>query len=330
MKKVLIIQTASIGDVVLATPVAESFYAHDPATLIDFMVRKGAEGLFTDHPFINEVLVWDKSQSKYSRLFGLLKEIRKRRYDYVITLQRFASSGFVTAFSRGRIKAGFSKNPFSFLFNHVTAHRIGVKDIHETDRNLALIENLTPVIKKVSLYPSVRDFESVQSFKSVKYITIAPSSLWYTKTYPVAKWVSFIKSLPESVRVYLLGSQADAGLCSEIIQNADSKNVLSLAGQLSLLQTTALMKDALMNYTNDSAPTHLASSVNAPVTTIYCSTVADYGFYPLSDQSYMVEVQEKLNCRPCGLHGYKSCPEKHFKCAENILNSQLINTLKLC
>ncbi len=102
----------------------------------------------------------------------------------------------------------------------------------------------------------------------------------------------------------------------------------NLAGKLSFLQTAALMKDATMNYVNDSAPLHIASSVNAPVTAIFCSTVPSFGFGPLSEKSFIVEIQEIIPCRPCGLHGFKKCPEKHFKCAYNIKSEQLIDKIK--
>jgi heptosyltransferase-2 len=73
-----------------------------------------------------------------------------------------------------------------------------------------------------------------------------------------------------------------------------------------------------MNYVNDSAPLHLSSAMNAPVTAFFCSTVPEFGFTPLSEESNIVEVKQKLTCRPCGLHGYKKCPEGHFKCGNDI------------
>jgi heptosyltransferase-2 len=87
------------------------------------------------------------------------------------------------------------------------------------------------------------------------------------------------------------------------------------------------MKDAAMNYANDSAPLHFASAMNAPVTAIYCSTVPSFGFTPLSDKSFIVETDQKLTCRPCGLHGRKACPLGHFNCAHTIRTEQLLNTL---
>ena len=77
------------------------------------------------------------------------------------------------------------------------------------------------------------------------------------------------------------------------------------------------MESATRNYVNDSGPLHLASSVNAPVTAFFCSTTPNFGFGPLSENSAIVEV-ENLDCRPCGLHGHKTCPKGHFECAEKM------------
>ena len=27
-----------------------------------------------------------------------------------------------------------------------------------------------------------------------------------------------------------------------------------------------------------------------------------------------IQIEENLDCRPCGLHGHKECPKGHFKC----------------
>jgi heptosyltransferase-2 len=100
-----------------------------------------------------------------------------------------------------------------------------------------------------------------------------------------------------------------------------------LAGKLTFLQSAALMKSAVMNYANDSAPLHFASAVNANITGIFCSTIPAFGYTPLSEKSIIIETTEKLTCRPCGMHGKKSCPEGHFKCGFSIHNEQLLSTL---
>src|SRR5688572_25240287 len=120
--QVLLIQTAFLGDAVLATALLEELHLRYPEAQLDFLVRKGNEGLFEGHPFLRHVLVWDKKNDKLKNLFGLLKQIRGIKYDTVITTQRFASTGFLTAFSGAREKVGFDKNPFSRFFTRKVAH----------------------------------------------------------------------------------------------------------------------------------------------------------------------------------------------------------------
>ena len=87
---------------------------------------------------------------------------------------------------------------------------------------------------------------------------------------------------------------------------------------MTLLESCELMKHAKMNYVNDSGPLHLASAGNSPTTAFFCSTVPAYGFYPLAYNSTVIEVSN-LDCKPCGLHGYKSCPKGHFECGDLLL-----------
>jgi len=320
VKKILLIQTASIGDVILATPVLEKLYDLFPSANIDILLKKGNETLFNNHPFLNNIIVWDKHQHKYGNLFKLLRQIRKRKYDLVINIQRFTSSGLLTAFSKARQTVGFSKNPVSFLFSKRVRHHIkSTNGLHETDRNLSLVSFLSSDANyRIKLYPSGRNYAKVSQYKTVPYITIAPASLWFTKQYPLEKWTEFLETIPDHIYVYLIGGHADQMLCEAIISSTGHSLCLNLAGKLGFLDTAALMRDAVMNYTNDSAPLHLASSVNAPVTAIFCSTVPAFGFGPKSDNAAVVETGLSLPCRPCGLHGYSSCPEKHFKCALTI------------
>jgi heptosyltransferase-2 len=88
MKSILIIQTAFIGDVVLATPVIEKLHETYPQASIDFLLRKGNEGLLQGHPFLRDVLIWDKKKGKYKQLLSTITKIREKKYDCVINLQK--------------------------------------------------------------------------------------------------------------------------------------------------------------------------------------------------------------------------------------------------
>jgi len=329
--KFLVIQTAFIGDVILATAVIEKLHQSHPSAKIDFLVRKGNEGLLTNHPFINQVLIWNKKEQKIRNLFKLVLQVREEKYDVVVNLHRFASSGLITALSNAKKTVGYKKNPLSFLFNESFDHTLGKAGeeyLHETDRNQMLIRSLTDEEKVAPrLYPQSSDFDKVLSLKSKPYVCIAPASVWYTKQWTMEKWVELIQKLPTEYQVFLLGAPSDRSLCEQIVQQAGRAEVQSLCGQLSFLESAALIKDARMNYVNDSAPLHIASAMNAPVTAVFCSTIPEFGFGPLSQQSFIIETKEKLPCRPCGLHGKKDCPLHHFNCATTIEISEVLSTL---
>lgn len=323
----------------LATALLEKLHAVYPSSAISILVRKGNEALFADHPFLHEVLVWDKKSSKYWHLFSALRTIRSRKYDLLVNVQRFGATGLLTALSGARHTIGFDKNPFSFLFSEAVKHVVETgkgRAMHETERNHELIRAITDDLpSRPRLYPSSTDRQHIAHLQGRPYICIAPASVWFTKQFPEDQWALLIRNLPKTYQVYLLGGPGDRSLCDAICKRVataeevagDSSQVTTLAGQLSFLQSAALQQDAVMNYVNDSAPMHFASAVNGAVTAVYCSTIPAFGFGPLSDNSHIVEVQQPLACRPCGLHGRKACPLGHFHCARRIHTAQLLATL---
>jgi heptosyltransferase-2 len=327
----LIIQTAFIGDVVLATGLIEKLHFYFPGADIDFIVRKGNESLLLNHPYLRQVIIWDKKKDKLKNLWKILQQVRKVKYDKVINVQRFTATGMLTCFSGAKETIGFDKNPLGFLFTKRVRHIVSDqgKPRHEIERNNDLVVHFTNEIPfRPKLYPSQGDFNLVQDYKPVPYLTISPASVWFTKQFPKEKWISFIKKLPEHYTIYLLGGPDDHVLAEEIINATEQSHVVNLCGKLNFLQSAALMKDAIMNYVNDSAPMHFASAMNAPVTAVYCSTLPLFGFGPLSDKKHIVEIPEPLYCRPCGLHGRSACPEGHFFCALKIEDQQLLSTIK--
>jgi heptosyltransferase-2 len=315
MKKILVIQTSFIGDVILATALLEKLHKAFPDAEISFMLRKGNEALLANHPFLKNLFVWDKAR-KWSSFFEILRTVRREKFDLLINLQRFATTGIFTLLSGAKEKRGFAKNPFSLFFDKKFPHEYR-KNWHETDRNQMLIVDLTDTkADKPRLYPSENDFQSVAELKTEKYICFAPTSVWYTKQLPAEKWVELAEKLNFEGKIYLLGAKSDFEACQSIARKCG--NAVVLAGKLNLLQSAALMRDAEMNYVNDSSPMHLASAVNANTAAFFCSTVPDFGFFPLSDVSFVLQYEKPLPCRPCNLHGKKSCPEGHFLCGKGI------------
>jgi heptosyltransferase-2 len=316
MNKVLIIQTAFIGDVILATPLIETIKVNYPNCQIDFLIKKGNEDLVSNHPLISNVFLFDKTQ-KLNSLFDNIRKIRIEKYDFVFNLQRFLSSGLIAVFSAGKKIIGFKKNPMSFLFDKRFEHQIS-NGQHEVDRNLSLIQVQCKLLtRRPKLYPNKADFAKVNVLAETPFICIAPASVWKTKQAPIEKWIEIIRHAATQYRIYLVGASSDYDLCEEIIQKSQCIELDNLCGKLKLMETAALFSKAQHVFVNDSGPLHIASAMNTPVTALFCSTSPKFGFGPLSDKNDVIEVMN-LACRPCGLHGKNTCPKGHFDCGNNL------------
>ncbi len=204
------------------------------------------------------------------------------------------------------------------MYTKKIKHDIG-NGLHEVERNLLCIQHHGAKSKlRPEIFPSKEDYTKVEDLQTEKYYCLAPASIWFTKQLPENKWVELAQQLSSKGKVYFVGGPSDFDLCERLKREVNQDKCLNIAGKFSFLESSALFQKAEMNFVNDSGPLHFCSAVNAPVTAFFCSTTPDFGFGPLSDQSNIVESEIKPECKPCGLHGYKSCPKGHFKCGNEI------------
>lgn len=329
-KTILIIQTAFIGDTILASQFARAVKEQYPHSKIHFFLRKGNESVIQGLSSIEKTWVWDKQGGKTKNLIKLILELRKIRFDMVFNLHRHFNSGLITAMMKSPLKAGFKQNPLSFFYHRKINHQIpDPRGWHEVQRNLELIPDFKIVDNQKNYKPELpiqqKNFDKIAPYVSENYFVIAPASIWYTKAWSEAKYRDLTAALVKFGKVYFIGAATDKDLCNRI--RKDIPHTENLCGGLNLLDSAALMKQARRVFVNDSAPLHLASCVNAKTTAIFCSTVGAFGYTPLADDSVVVDVGDALSCRPCGLHGYKACPLGHFKCAEDIEIKKVIATV---
>ena len=329
-KTILIIQTAFIGDTILASQFARAVKDMYPDSKIHFFLRKGNESVIQGLPTIEKTWIWDKQGGKTKNLIKLILELRKIKFDMVFNLHRHFNSGLITALMKSPFKAGFKQNPLSFFYTRKINHQIpDPRGWHEVQRNLELIPNYqisdNSKIYKPELPIQQKNVDKVAQYVTDNYFVVAPASVWFTKAWSEHKYRELTAELVKLGKVYFIGAPSDKDLCDRI--RKDYPNTENLCGGLNLLDSAALMKNARRVFVNDSAPLHLASCVNAKTTAIFCSTVPEFGYTPLADDSVVVDVGNSLNCRPCGLHGYKDCPLGHFKCAEDIEIKRVVGTI---
>lgn len=337
MKPILIIQTAFIGDTILASAFAKSVHERYPDSPIHFFLRKGNESINQGLPFIHKTWVWDKKHGKVRSLWALIKELRRYEFRAVFNLHRHFNSGLVTMMVKADEKIGFRQNPLSFAYSkrveHHIPHMVEGQAWHEVQRNHQLLNAYDPAValekNPKQLRPMLplqpKNFEKISVYQTRPYVVVAPASVWFTKQWEEAKYRELVGELSKRYQVLLIGGPDDHVLCERVRNNTEAIN---LCGKLNLLDSAALMKDAQRVFVNDSGPLHLASSVNAKTTAVFCSTITDFGYGPLADDAIMLETPIKLECRPCGLHGHSACPLGHFRCSTSIDVSSVSRTVE--
>jgi len=376
--RILIIQTAFLGDVILCTPLIKTTRKLFPESFISFLLIPETKNILENNPHLNEVIVYDKRRKDkgLKNFFKMVKYVREKDFDLAIIPHRHLRAALLAYLAKIPQRIGFDRSSGSFLFTQKVTYQ---KNLHEVERNLSLLKFFKPDLlmqkqkltlltqhptpakggrlhklpppsmgggegegdyvdsfvtdKTPELFPNAQDFLYAQELlqgsgikENDNMVGIAPGSIWATKRWFSERFAEVADLLIKKVgvKVILLGSNDDKKLCIEIANLMETKPVI-LAGKTSILQSAAILSQCKVILSNDSAPVHIASAMKKPVVAIFGSTIPEFGFAPYGEGHIIIE--KKIECRPCGIHGKKRCPEKHFKCMTEISAQEVFEAL---
>jgi heptosyltransferase-2 len=334
MEKTLVIQTAFIGDAVLALPMIQKLKEGNSKSQIDVVCIPSTEEIFTNCPFVDNVLILDK-RGKHKSISGLLKfgkKLKELKYDKIYSSHRSLRTAFLVLFTGVRETFGFSNSSLKHAYKNLVEYHL---DKHEVQRNFDLIGysyndeswKIKPIVKISE--PVTLKVNDYLNFNNIRegFIAISPGSVWATKRYPEEYFVQLIKFLVEEKKqIILIGGENDSKITSAI-KNKFPEMVFNSAGLFSLIESIELIRHSSLLISNDSAPTHLGMCADIKVLTLYCSTVADFGFFPYNNLSRYLS-EDDLYCKPCGIHGFNECPINTFECGIKLTPEKVIKTIK--
>ena len=334
---ITILQTAFIGDVALSLHLAHAIKSLHPSSHLSFVTTPQAQQLAACSKAIDNVIVFDKRRTHkgWKGIRHIVSLLRSLPTDCIISPHRSLRSTLITYLSRPLISVGFNKNALSLLFKHRVRYD---KHVHETQRLLDLlsvfddcnIDDANSISAEIEIPDDDVNFidellDSKLPDSSSPLIAIAPGSVWETKKWGEDNFIELCKSLRDkSYHIILIGSKDDAGLCDSI---ADKSDAVSLAGLTSLPQTLRILQMVDLTVTNDSAPCHLSELAGSPVIAIFGPTVPEFGFAPRMNKSSIVQING-LDCRPCAIHGSKTCPIGTHDCMQLIESSMVLNAVE--
>jgi heptosyltransferase II len=332
MEKILVIQTAFIGDAILTLPMIQKLKEIFTNSVIDVVAIDSTKEIFESSTAVNEVILFDKrGRDKGGRgLRKMGKVLKEKGYTRVYSPHRSFRTALLVLFSGIKNSTGFSNSSLKFIYKNIIKYS---RSAHEVERNLALIgyKGDWRVLPEINFSTKTKeDVEKIlgRDFLASNIAVIAPGSVWETKKYPVEYYIEIATELlKEGYKVIVSGSKNEGELCKFIENKFPGKEIKSTAGLLSLTDFYYLLTRAKILISNDSAPAHLGVAADIPVLTIFCSTIPDFGFYPYNKKSFYLSY-EGLKCKPCGIHGHRKCPIDTFECAHKLDNQKVINKIK--
>jgi ADP-heptose:LPS heptosyltransferase len=321
-KKICIVHLNQIGDLIFSLPLLKTLRENYPAASIHSLVKPYLKELLMGSPFVDRVIL---RQSGLAAQFKLLKNIRRNRYDLVISLARSEECMMLTALSRAKIKAGFSYFPWDLCLNIKET----IEGHNSWYNNAKLLKRLNVTVTKTD-YVGLLNVNTSQSDLSLpeKFVVISSgtSKKRNTKTWQKEKFAELMLLLKErfGLSAVLVGGMDNQEYNSEIIRILKNKDrekdidILDLTGKIGLGSLCSVIKKASLFVGIDSGVMHMASCLDIPVAGLFGPT--DPFYVGPQNKNSIVVREESMECVPCYL---KDC--KHRDCMKKLSVSKVLD-----
>jgi ADP-heptose:LPS heptosyltransferase len=319
--KICIIHLNQIGDLVFSLPLLKALREKFPDASIHSVVKPHLKGLLNASPYVDSII---PRESGLKAKCELLKNIRKNRYDLLISLAKSEECLMLTALSKARVKVGFSHFPWDFCLD--------IKDTIEGHNswynNAKLLKRLNVNISKND-YVGILKIDKNETELSLpkKFVIISPgaSHRRLSKTWEQEKFASLILLLKGKYDLtpVLIGGKDNQDYNRTIIESVKEKvpgsdiDTFNLTGD-GLRSLCSVIKDASLFVGIDSGFMHLASSLDILVVGLFGPT--DPFYVGPQNQRSIVVRKEGMECMPCYL---KPC--EHRDCMRKLKVSKVFN-----
>lgn len=324
IKKILVINLAFIGDVLLTTPVTRALRERYPNANIDMLVIPVAEPIARLNPYINQTFVYDKRgrHKKISQLWPLIRSLRQQRYDLAVSTN-FALRGSMVAWATGaRWRAGYDAQHAGWFLTHVaSSHRPFIR--HEAENQLDVLKPLGITTEDTRLSLRINPLDQKNAADRVarssgkSLVVLCPAGSYPQKSWTVKGYAALLKAIAPQADCCLIGGPKEADYLQQI--NDRAGNVAQIfGGTLTLGESAGLISLSDLLITVDTGPLHIAQAVDTPVLALFGPTDPK-GWGPRGQQD--VVLRAPVECSPCW--GKVNC--EHHNCMEQISSEQVIS-----
>ncbi|MCL5791382.1 MAG: glycosyltransferase family 9 protein [Deltaproteobacteria bacterium] len=341
ISKILIIQTAKIGDLICSTPVFREARKKYPDAHITVIANPVTKELLEHNPNIDEIIT--VKNTGYRGLSGKLRLsnlIRRGKYDIGICLN--PNIPFAIALFWGLVPIRLSVMPdisgitfklASVFFTYLEKHRRGRMAIETYLKMLKAIGIESSNITKEAYKSEDADTKVEQILENIDkpLIGIAVSSGNKLKELGAEKIIKLIDMLLEDIDVYvvLIGSNQDKNTADIISNSVIQKNrIVNVTDKLSLSELPALIEMLSLFIGVDTGITYMADALSIPLINIA-------GPANMNDQrptgKCAIIIHKQLPCVPCS-HAFRSpynCRLNSRECIESQSIKEIYQAVKI-
>jgi heptosyltransferase II len=335
--KTLVIRLSSLGDVVLATTVLETFSSHDK---VDWVVANNYSSLLENHPKIGILWIFNRHhglwawitlcRSFWNEHYESIYDLHCNLRTYLMRILFFCWSVF---FQEKGPKWKYLKKERIKFFGFYIFKKLWPKCWRPTSKiyqfsavgfgtgterpNLRFLNN--PVKDS-----RIENTKALIPFDI--YLCVMPSSKWSGKCWPTLKYLEVLKKL--SITSVILGNKKDFASC-ELVEMLKKTNINFYSGidRWNLKEIAQVLAGSVGYFGNDTGLAHLAESVGVPAFIVYGPTVPEMGFAPWRTDS--LSLQRSLWCRPCGKDGrYCIRLDNPYQCFKQLMPETVLLNLE--
>jgi ADP-heptose:LPS heptosyltransferase len=310
--KFLILRFSSIGDIVLTTPVIRCLKQQYPSAEVHFFTKKKFAFLLEDNPYVDKL--WSLEGSERA----MISLLRKEDFNYVIDLHNNIRTLKIKLLLG---KPSFSFNKLNIQKFLLTSFKIDhMPDEHIVDRSLATLKTFGITNDQAGLdyfipyRDKIEPGQLPQTHRS-RYIAYAIGGQHFTKKLPVKRMIELCKKI--NFPVVLLGGKEDFEAGEAIRIALGDELIYNGCGKYNFNQSASIIGQSWFVFSHDTGLMHVAAAFKKKIYSIWGNTVPAFGMYPYKT-SFEVLENNQLKCRPCSKIGYKKCPQKHFKCMNEL------------
>ena len=320
--KIIVRGTNWIGDAVMQIPALRELRRIFPSAHIALQTRSWARGIFADADFVDELITFEKSESKIRDALAQAKVLRKRNFDLAVLFPNSFESALIAKLARIPQRFGYATDARSLLLTTAVKVPEWKAERHEVFYYLNLAAEVEKVISGAETVSSnapkidlkVSDERKTRARKilsenavnlSGKIIALGVGSTnSRAKRWQAESYAELNDKLQKELNanVILVGAEDELDVSREVFEKSEIKPII-LTGKTDLAEATAILSEIDLLVSNDMGLAHIASAVGTKTLVIFGPT------NPKTTQPWNSEIiRTAVECSPCML---RDCPIDH-------------------